>query len=143
MIAGLSLPFPLFDQNRGEIQRATAERDAAAFELAGQERAATAELRGAYDAARILTDRALILARHDSSSFLARADESRRIALGTYREGAVPLFQVIDAARSWADAQMTFYRTIAAQRQTVLSLLVAQGVDLFADTSIFNGSTLR
>jgi len=34
MIAGLSLPIPLFDANRGEVQRASAERDAAAFELA-------------------------------------------------------------------------------------------------------------
>src|SRR5439155_8775539 len=27
MIAGIALPLPLFDQNRGEIQRATSERD--------------------------------------------------------------------------------------------------------------------
>ena len=38
MVAGLSLPLPLFDQNRGEIERASAERDVARFQLAGQER---------------------------------------------------------------------------------------------------------
>jgi cobalt-zinc-cadmium efflux system outer membrane protein len=134
MIAGISMPLPVFDRNRGEIQRANAERDAAAFELAAQERMATAELRGAYDAARILTERAMRLARQDSASFLARAEESRRIALGAYREGAVPLFQVIDAARSWADARMTYYRTMVAQHQSVLSLLVAEGLDLFIAT---------
>jgi outer membrane protein, heavy metal efflux system len=138
MVAGVSLPFPVFDQNRGEIQRATAERDAATFELAAHERTATAELTGAYDAARILTDRALAMGRRDSTSFLARADESLRIALGTYREGAVPLFQVIDAARSWADARTTYYRTIATQHQSVLALLVAQGLDLF--TALPRGS---
>ncbi len=132
MIAGVSLPLPLFDQNRGEIQRATAERDAAAFDLAAQQRMATADLRGALAAAAILTDRAARLARQDSTSFLARAEESRRIALGAYQEGAVPLFQVIDAARSWAEARMTYYRTIVAQHQSILSLLVAQGLDLFA-----------
>src|ERR1041385_5130844 len=100
MIAGVSLPFPLFEQNRGEIQRANAERDAATFELAAQQRNAVADLRGAYAAAMILTDRAARLSRRDSTGFLARAEESRRIALGAYREGAVPLFQVIDAARS-------------------------------------------
>jgi cobalt-zinc-cadmium efflux system outer membrane protein len=130
MIAGVSLPVPVFDQNRGEIQRTAAEHDAASYELASQQRAANAELQGALDAARILTERASVLVRRDSSGFLARADESRRIALGAYREGAVPLFQVIDAARAWVDARMTYYRTIAAQHQSVLSLLVAQGLDL-------------
>jgi cobalt-zinc-cadmium efflux system outer membrane protein len=130
MIAGISLPVPLFDQNRGEIQRASAEQDAATFELAAQERTATADLRGAYEAARILTAQATVLARQDSASFLARAEESRRIALGAYREGAVPLFQVIDAARAWAEARMTYYETIVAQHQSVLSVLAAEGRDL-------------
>jgi len=145
MIAGVSLPLPLFDQNRGEIQRASAERDAATFDLAAQERSATADLRGAYAAAVLLTDRASELSRRDSMGFLARAEESRRIALGAYREGAVPLFQVIDAARSWADARMTYYKTIATQHQSVLSLLVAEGLDLFtnAPAPISRGDSLR
>jgi cobalt-zinc-cadmium efflux system outer membrane protein len=131
MIAGVSFPVPVFDQNRGEIRRANAERDAAAFEVAAQERSAMAELRGAYEAALILTERVQRLARRDSMTFLDRAEESRRIALGAYREGAVPLFQVIDAARAWVDARMTYYRTMAAQHQSVLVLIVAQGLDLF------------
>jgi cobalt-zinc-cadmium efflux system outer membrane protein len=145
MIAGVSMAIPLFDQNRGEVQRANAERDAAAFELAAQERTATAEIRGAYEAARILTERTTLLARRDSTSFLARAEESRRIALGAYREGAVPLFQVIDAARSWADARITYYKTMAAQHQSILALLVAEGFDLYtsAPTPTSHGDSLR
>jgi cobalt-zinc-cadmium efflux system outer membrane protein len=131
MIAGISLPVPLFDMNRGEIQRAKAERDATTFELAAAERAATAEVRGAYEAATILTERTTALTRRDSTTFLARADELRRISLGAYREGAVPLFQVIDAARSWGDARMTYYRTVFMQHQSILTLLVAEGSDLF------------
>ncbi|HVE34120.1 MAG TPA: TolC family protein [Gemmatimonadaceae bacterium] len=145
MIAGVSMALPLFDQNRGEVQRANAERDAAAFELAAQERTATAEIRGAYEAARILTERATLLARRDSTSFLTRAEESRRIALGAYREGAVPLFQVIDAARSWADARITYYKTMAAQHQSILALLVSEGFDLYttAPTPTSHGDSLR
>ena len=133
MIAGVSLPLPLLDQNRGEVQRARAERDVAAFELAIQERMAAADLEGAREAARLLTERAVRLTSRDSTSFLARADESKRIALGAYREGAVPLFQVIEAARSWSEARMAYYRTIAAQQQSILNLLLAQGRDLFTD----------
>ncbi len=132
MIAGINMPLPLFDQNRGEVQRAKAERDAATFALAAQQRTAIADLRGASEAARILTERAAVLARRDSTRFLERAEESRRITLGAYREGAVPLLQVIDAARSWADARMTYYKTMVAQHQSILALLVAEGLDLYA-----------
>jgi cobalt-zinc-cadmium efflux system outer membrane protein len=136
MIAGLSLPIPLFDANRGEVQRASAERDAAAFELANQERVTSAELVGAREAARLLTERASLLTRRGPDSFLARAEEARRIALGAYREGAVPLFQVIDAARTWGDARLTFYRTLYMQHQSVIALLAAEGADLLAPSTI-------
>jgi len=132
MIAGLSMPLPIFDLNRGEVQRATAQRDMAQFELAAQQRAANAEVRGAYDAALLLTARAQVLTQRDTSNLLRRAEESRRIALGAYREGAVPLLQVIDAARSWAESRRTYYRTVFEQQQSILMLLVAQGQDLFA-----------
>ena len=135
MMAGVSMPLPLFDPNRGEIARATAERDVAALELSARERTARAELAGAYEAARLLTDRASLLARAADGrpSFLARADEARRIALGAYREGAVPLLQVIDAARAWGDARLTFYEMLYAQHESVATLLVARGDDLFTE----------
>jgi cobalt-zinc-cadmium efflux system outer membrane protein len=133
MLAGLSMPLPIFDPNRGEIARASAERDAAGFELAALERSARAELAGAYEAARLLSQRAALLARavDGRPAFLARADEARRIALGAYREGAVPLLQVIDAARAWGEARLTFYRTIYAQHESIALLLLARGDDLY------------
>jgi cobalt-zinc-cadmium efflux system outer membrane protein len=134
MMGGVSLPLPLFDQNRGELARARAERDAAAFDLAARERTARAELLGAEAAARILTERAGVLAARDSSgrvaAYLTRADEARAIALGAYREGAVLLLQVLDAARAWGEARVAYYRTLYAQHEAVLALLVARGDDL-------------
>lgn len=130
LVAGFSLPLPLLDQNRGEVARASAERDAAQFELAAQERAVRAEVSAAFYAARLLTQRANLLAQ-ESNNYLARADEARRIALGAYREGAVPLIQVLDAARAWGDARLTYYRTMYAQHQSVLELVVAEGQDVF------------
>jgi outer membrane protein TolC len=143
MIAGISVPIPFFDPNRGETQRATAERDAASYELQSQQRTATAEIIGAHTAAQLLTERATQLAQTGPASFLARADEGRRIALGAYREGAVPLLQVIDAARTWGDARLTFYRTLYAQHQSVLALIVAQGGDLVALIPAASSSTSR
>ncbi|MGH7695161.1 MAG: TolC family protein [Gemmatimonadaceae bacterium] len=133
MLAGFSIPLPIFDPNRGEIARASAERDVAGLELAAVERSARAELLGAYEAARLLSERAVLLARSVAGrpAFLARADEARHIALGAYREGAVPLLQVIDAARAWGDARVAFYRTLYAQHESIALLLVARGDDLF------------
>ena len=133
LVAGVSLPVPLFDQNRGQRERATAERDAAQLELVAEERAAGAALLGARRAAELLTARAMSLGARDSSgrvTYLARADESRRIALGAYREGAIPLFQVIDAIRASAEARVAYYQLVYAQQEGILALLVAQGTPL-------------
>jgi cobalt-zinc-cadmium efflux system outer membrane protein len=141
LVAGLSLPLPLINQNGGGIAQARAERDAAAADLAAAEREAGADIAAATEGARLLTERAQVLAgtgdsaRRDQPSapagYLTRADETRRITLGAYREGAVSLLQVLDAARAWGDARATYYSTLYAQHEAVLALLVAQGSDLF------------
>lgn len=131
LMAGVSMPFPLFDQNRGAIARAAAEREAAGFELAARERIGRAEIVGSSEAARLLTERAGVLAGASrGQGYLARADEARRIALGAYREGAVPLIQVIDAARAWGEAQLVYHQILYAQHESVVELLVAEGVDI-------------
>jgi cobalt-zinc-cadmium efflux system outer membrane protein len=136
MMAGLSLPLPLFDQNRGELARAQGERDAAVADLAAQERVARADVIGATEAAHVLTEQATSLATRDSAgrgaAYLARADEARAIALGAYREGAVSLLQVLDAARAWGEARIAYFRTLYAQHDAVLALIVARGDDLIA-----------
>jgi cobalt-zinc-cadmium efflux system outer membrane protein len=135
MMAGVRIPFPIFDPNRGQITRATAERDAAVLDLAAHERTAFAELAGAYEAARLLTERTAMLVRGSEGqpSFLARADEARRIALGAYQEGAASLLQVIDAARAWNEARVAFYETLYAQHESIATLVVAHGDDLLTD----------
>jgi cobalt-zinc-cadmium efflux system outer membrane protein len=132
MIAGVSFPLPVFERNRGEIARATAERDAAALDLEASTRTARAQLSGAVAAARLLTERAAALTASADTGFLARAEQARRIALGAYREGAVPLIQVLDAARAWSDARMTYFDLLFAQHESILDLLYASGADLRA-----------
>jgi outer membrane protein, heavy metal efflux system len=134
LMAGLSLPVPIFDQNRGEIARAHAERDLAAAELANTERTVGAEIRAALEGARLLSQRAQLLAGSRAGQpvrFLVSAAETRRISVGAYQEGAVPLIQVLDAARAWGEARVTFYRTLFAQHESIIAVLAAEGTDLF------------
>lgn len=139
MIAGLSMPIPLFDRNRGDVERARGERSAAEAELAWVERRASAEVTGAYDAARVLTARVMAL----QSNFLSRAEESRRVALAAYREGAVPLLQVLDATRTLGDARLTYLRARFAQQDAVLALYVAMGLDPAAALSSTPSAIVR
>jgi outer membrane protein, heavy metal efflux system len=123
MIAGLSVPVPLFDRNRGEVQRATEELLAARQELGWTERTIAAEVEGAYYAAERLTAQVSTLA----PSFLDRADEANRITLAAYQEGAATLLQVLDVARALADARLTYSRAVLAQRESLFDLAMASG----------------
>ncbi|MEO7985825.1 MAG: TolC family protein [Gemmatimonadales bacterium] len=125
LIAGLTLPLPLFEQNRGGREAALGERTAAEAELAWSERLARADVEAAYRAAELLTRQVKRL----QGTFMARADESRRITLAAYEEGAATLLQVLDVSRAWADAQVVYYQTLFAQRQNVLELNVAAGLE--------------
>jgi cobalt-zinc-cadmium efflux system outer membrane protein len=125
LIAGVTLPLPIFEQNRGGREVALGERTAAEAELAWSERLARADVEAAYRAAELLTRQA----RRLRGSFMARAEESRRITLTAYEEGAATLLQVLDVSRTWADAQVVYYRTLFAQRQSVLELNVAAGLE--------------
>ena len=125
MVAGVSLALPLFDRNRGDVQRASAERVAAEQEAAWTERRAAAQLGGAYQATGLLLREAARL----DGTFLNRAEESRRIALAAYREGAVSLLQVLDASRTFAEARLSYFRTLFAARESLLDLAAAAGLD--------------
>ena len=129
LVAGLTLPFPLLDQNRGNIAVARAERDEAQFWFEHEERKANAELMGAQNAARILSQRVAGFG-SGRGSYLSRADDARRIALGAYREGGTSLLQVIDAARAWREARSSFFETLFAQHLALIQLFVAGGIDV-------------
>ena len=124
MIAGVTLPLPIFEQNGGGRAVAAGERTSAMAELVWSERLAIADVEAAYRSAEILTRQAARL----QNGFMARADESRRITVAAYEEGAASLLQVLDVSRAWADAQVLYYRTLFAQRQSLLELNVAAGL---------------
>lgn len=123
LLGGISVPIPLFDQNRGEVQRATGESLAAQKELAWAERTVGAEVQGAYDSAQRLSAQVGTL----RNSFVDRASEADRITIAAYQEGAATLLQVLDTARALSETRLAYYRLLLAQRQSVLDLALAVG----------------
>jgi cobalt-zinc-cadmium efflux system outer membrane protein len=124
-VGGISLAIPVFDQNGGAIDRAAGERLAAELETRWMERAIASEVEAQYQVAERLGAQATSL----QSSFLARAEESRKIAIGTYQEGAASLLQVLDASRALSEARLTSARVIVAANESLFDLGIAAGYD--------------
>jgi cobalt-zinc-cadmium efflux system outer membrane protein len=95
---GLSIPLPLFSQNRGAIALAAAGRDRARVELAAARRESDALIASAQRelsaaAIRAVRDRELV----------ASAERVARMSLQAYAEGAYPLANVLEAQRNVRD----------------------------------------
>ncbi len=125
MIAGISIPLPFFDRNRGEIERATASHIAAEHELEWTERRIAAQVDAARSASTLLSTQLDSL----SNDLLTRAEESREIAVAAYREGAGTLLQVIDASRALSEVRQAYYRALLARQASLLELQAAIGGD--------------
>lgn len=106
---GLALPIPLFHRNGGEVAQARAARERARAELDLARREQDAELQNARRVfavarTRVMRDRAL----------LAGADQVAAMSLQAYREGAVPLANVLEAQRLAREALGRYVDDIAA-----------------------------
>jgi cobalt-zinc-cadmium efflux system outer membrane protein len=137
MMGGVSFTVPLFDRNRGEVARATAEQLAAVLGTRWMERVITSEVEAEYQVATRLAARVAAL----QPAFLGRAEESRRIAVGTYQEGATSLLQVLDASRALSDARLTYARLVAAANESLFDLGIAAGYDPKTAARLGRGST--
>ncbi len=125
LIAGISLPLPLFDRNAGEVQRVTAERVAAEHDMEAASRLVETEVEASYEAARQLS------AALDGAprTLVDRAADLRRLTLAAYQEGGATLLQVLDATRTLSDARVTYFRAAFAARQGLIELSIAAGDD--------------
>ena len=122
---GLALPIPLFHRNGGEVAQARAARERAQAELDLARREQHAELERArrtyaVAGARVTRDRTL----------LAGADQVAAMSLQAYREGAVPLANVLEAQRLAREALGRYVddMTAANDAADLLRLLTAGSV---------------
>ncbi len=123
LIAGVSLPLPLFDRNKGEVQRATAARLSAEREMDAATQVIETEIESAYEAARRLSAALGGAPR----TLVERAADLRRLTLAAYQEGGATLLQVLDATRTLSDARMMYFRAAFAARQSLIELSIAAG----------------
>jgi cobalt-zinc-cadmium efflux system outer membrane protein len=100
-VLGVSVVLPLFDRNDLAVMRtltlergAAAERDLLVYEL-------TADATALIDAARTISERARLA----PAELLAPAEDVRRAARASFREGTADVLKLIDAERVYADVR--------------------------------------
>jgi cobalt-zinc-cadmium efflux system outer membrane protein len=108
---GLSIPLPLFNQNRGTILLAQAGRDRAQAALS------LAKIQGAQQAAQARRELALARDRLSRSERLvASANSVAQLSLLAYREGASTLPNVLEAQRLARETLAQYVDDVAAVR---------------------------
>ena len=119
---GLALPIPLFHRNGGEVAQARAARARAQAELDLTRREQNAELERARRTYAVATARVT-----RDRSLLAGADQVAAMSLQAYREGAVPLANVLEAQRLAREALGRYVddMTAANDAADLLRLLTA------------------
>ena len=108
---GVALPLPLFNQNRGAIGLAQAERDRAQAALALARIEGSAQLLRARRALSAARDRAARSGRLQQS-----AERVAALSLLAFREGAAALPSVLEAQRASRDALSQYVDDVAAAR---------------------------
>lgn len=101
VVAGASLPLPLFDRNRGNTEAARAELRAAEARLAQARLDAAADLAAARSQARSASARTAAAAAGE-----AAAAEAYRLARIGYEAGRLPLLELTSARRALAAARL-------------------------------------
>jgi cobalt-zinc-cadmium efflux system outer membrane protein len=108
---GVSLPLPLFNQNRGAILAAQAQRDRSQAALALSRIEGAAQLASARRGATLARQR---VAR--SQRLLDGAARVASLSLLAYREGAVGLPSVLESLRTSREAAVTYVDDLAGAR---------------------------
>jgi cobalt-zinc-cadmium efflux system outer membrane protein len=116
---GITLPFPLFDKNRGGIALADADRARARAEVTLAETESRADIAHAQRelanaVGRVQRDRVI----------LAGANDVATRSVTAYREGAYPLTSVLDAQRAARDIERDYIDDVAAAAVAAASVRV-------------------
>lgn len=121
-VAGVSLPLPLFDRNRGAVKSAQAEADAARARLAIARANTVAERRIAEGEARA-ADHSADAAREGE----AAAREAYRLARLGYAAGKLPLIELLAARRDLIAARQRHIEARLTRAKAAADLAQANG----------------
>jgi cobalt-zinc-cadmium efflux system outer membrane protein len=126
LVAGLSVPLPLFDRNRGGILQAEYRLKRAASEQAAAETAAQAQLASAYQA--LAAAHAEVVALRERA--LPAAESAYSGALEAYRTARFRYLEVLDAQRTLFELRASELDALAAYHSAAADIERLTGTPL-------------
>ncbi len=128
MVGGISMPFPIFDRNRGNISAARAELTGAEARLNAAQLDAEAGSRSGVARAQAALAR-IAAAREGETT----AEEAYRLSRVGYEGGKLPLIEVLNARRALAEARTQTLDARLERLAAEAALARLQGVATFGD----------
>lgn len=119
-----NIPLPIFNRNQGEIARTRFAISQADFTLTAAEETVRTDVRNGYEG---VEDNAQIVDLYQSG-YLDQAKESRDITEFSYRQGASPLLDYLDAERSYRATELAYRQALASYMLALETLRQAVGV---------------
>ena len=119
----VSVPLPIFDRNQGEIERTRIAINQAKEQQTAANGQVLTDVKDAYEGVKS-NDRVLQIYR---SGVLDTAQQSRDISEYTYRRGAAPLFDFLQAERDYRATQLAYRQALAAYLTAIEQLRQAVG----------------
>ncbi len=128
MVAGVSIPFPVFDRNRGNISAAQADLSAAEARLSAARLDAEAAARSG--SARLSAAEARLLASQEGER---TADEAYRLTRLGYEGGKLDLVELLNAQRALAEARAQTINAAVERLSAQAGLARLAGATPFGD----------
>jgi cobalt-zinc-cadmium efflux system outer membrane protein len=119
-----NIPLPVFNRNQGEIARSRFVLSQTDFTAKATEETVLTDVRNAYEAVK---DNEEIVNLYQSG-YLDQARESRDITEFSYRQGAAPLLDFLDAERSYRATQLAYRQALASYMLALEQLRQTVGV---------------
>jgi cobalt-zinc-cadmium efflux system outer membrane protein len=123
---GISVPIPVFYQQKGEISQARAGLTSAELAL----RQAEQEIRAEVMKASASWQSADAIARRFETSVVNRIETLRKAQEIAYQKGAVGVLDLIDAERSYKAIMLDYYIALANRSKAWADLLMAYGGEI-------------
>ena len=120
---GISLPIPLFYQQKGEISKARVGVTTTELALAQAEQGVRTEVLKALAA----WQSADAIARRFETSVIKRIEKLRSAQELAYQKGAIGVLDLIDAQRSYRAIMLDYYNALANRSKAWADLLMAHG----------------
>ncbi|WP_242393262.1 TolC family protein [Anaeromyxobacter oryzisoli] len=124
---GVSVPLPIFYRQRGEIEKAEADRLTQSLTVAKAEGTAVSDVESAwaaYEASRALVQRM------EKGGLLERSRTAFDLVTIQYRKGAASLLDLLDAQRTWIATRLEYLQDMAGYWQAIFRLEQATGASL-------------